>query len=38
MILPTVILESQDTLVSCFKGPQDGFFSTGGYLVGGVHL
>ena len=39
MILPKVILESQDTLVSSFEGPQDGFFSfsSGGYLEGGVN-
>ena len=38
MILPKVILESQDILVSSSEGPQDGFFSfsSGGYLVGGV--
>ena len=37
MILPKVILESQDNLVSSSEGPQDGFFSfsSGGYLVGG---
>ena len=40
MILPKVILESQDILVSSSEGPQDGFFSfsSGGYLVGGVTL
>ena len=38
MILPKVILESQDILVSSSEGPEDGFFSlsSGGYLVGGV--
>ena len=37
MILPKVILKSQDILVSSSEGPQDGFFSfsSGGYLVGG---
>ena len=37
MILPKVILESQDILVSSSEGPQDGLFSfsSGGYLVGG---
>ena len=40
MILPKVILESQDTLVSSFKGPQDVFFSfsSEGYLKGGAHI
>ena len=39
MILPKVILESQDTLVSSFEGAQDGSFSfsSGGYLEGGVN-
>ena len=37
MILPKVILESQDILISDFEGPRDGFFSfsSGVYLVGG---
>ena len=37
-ILPKVILESQDILVSCSEGPRDGFFSfsSKGYLVGGA--
>ena len=37
MILPKVILQSQDTKVSGFEGPQDGFFSfsSGGYLEKG---
>ena len=40
MILPKVILESQDTLVSSFEGAQDGSFSfsSGGYLEGGVQV
>ena len=38
MILPKVILESHDTLISSFEGLHDGFFSfsSGGYLEGGV--
>ena len=37
MVLPKVILESQDTLLSSFKGPQGGLFSfsSGGYREGG---
>ena len=40
MILPKVILESQDILVSSPEGPQEGFFSfsSGGYLAGGAVL
>ena len=40
MISPKVILESQDTLVSSFEGPQDGFFSfsSGGYMEGGAQV
>ena len=36
-ILPKVIFKSQDTLLSSFEGPQDGFFSlsSGGYLERG---
>ena len=38
MILPKVILKSQDTLVSSVESPLDGFFgfSSGGFLERGV--